>query len=203
MRAPWRLVALAGAMLLAQLWLAAPAHAQIWVVTEPDGSQRFTTTPEPGARVYMRTRVVRPAGGSGAGDSPYADAIEAAASESGLDAALIRAVIATESAFNARAVSPKGALGLMQLMPDTAAELGVADVWNPADNIRGGASHLARLYGKYRDVSLALAAYNAGEGAVERYGGIPPYEETETYVQRVLSSYRQFRINPPSNTTFK
>ena len=81
----------------------------------------------------------------------------------------------------------------MQLMPATAAELGVADVWNPADNIRGGASHLARLYGKYGDVSLALAAYNAGEGSVERYGGIPPYPETKAYVSRVLASYRQFQ----------
>lgn len=179
------------AVLLALLWATPVVHAQIWVVTAADGSQRFTTTPEPGARLYMRTAV--PRGAARAGESPYSDAIAAAAAESGLEPALIRAVIATESNFDPRAVSPKGAKGLMQLMPATAAELGVLDVWNPHDNIRGGSSHLARLYGKYGEMTLALAAYNAGEKAVQRYGGVPPYSETRAYVRRVLASYRQFR----------
>jgi len=82
----------------------------------------------------------------------------------------------------------------MQLMPATADDLGVRDVWNPDDNIRGGTAHLARLLGKYDDdASLALAAYNAGEGTVDRHGGVPPFRETQQYVSRVLGYYRSYR----------
>lgn len=169
------------------------AEAQIWVVTEPDGSERFTSRPEPGARVYMATRHDSRPTYSTATSGEFRAEIGAAAADTGLDPALIRAVIATESAFDPTAVSPKGAQGLMQLMPATARELRVKNVWNPMDNIGGGARHLARLVKRYADLSLALAAYNAGEGAVDRYGGIPPYRETQDYVQRVLTRMERYQ----------
>jgi len=112
--------------------------------------------------------------------------IQEAALASGVDAALIRAIIHAESAYQADAVSPKGAQGLMQLMPQTAKMLQVSDPFNPANNIEGGARHLADLLKQFDgDVTLAAAAYNAGAGAVQKYGGVPPYDETREYVRRV------------------
>ncbi len=109
----------------------------------------------------------------------------------GLDPALLRAVVSVESNFKAEAVSPKGAQGLMQLMPSTAASLGVRDAFDPADNVDGGSRHLASLLASYGgDLKKALAAYNAGEGAVARHGGVPPYRETREYVDKVLKRYR-------------
>lgn len=177
---------------------APPAGAQIWVVTGPDGSQRFTSEPEPGARVYVPTphtrALARAAARPGApSTTSYVEEIAAAAGESGLDPHLIRAVIANESAFDPAALSPKGASGLMQLMPATARSLGVGNIWNPRENIRGGTAHLGRLLARYDDLALALAAYNAGEEAVDRYGGIPPYPETQEYVRRVLRSYERYQ----------
>ena len=113
------------------------------------------------------------------------EAIQSASRDSGLDASLIRAVIHAESGGDSSAVSPKGAIGPMQLMPDTAAELGV-DPRDPAQNILGGSRYLAALKKQFGDDRLALAAYNAGPGAVERHGGIPPYPETQAYVRHVL-----------------
>jgi soluble lytic murein transglycosylase-like protein len=118
--------------------------------------------------------------------SPYRDEIETAAREFGVDPALVRAVIHAESAFNPKARSPKGAQGLMQLMPGTARELGVTDTLTVADNIRGGVRYLARMLKTFDgDIRLATAAYNAGPGAVSRYKGVPPYAETQAYVERV------------------
>ena len=112
------------------------------------------------------------------------------AAQHGLRADLVRAVIQAESAFNPLARSPKGAMGLMQLMPATAAELGVTDAYDPAQNIRGGVTYLKSLLVQFSDnEELALAAYNAGPGAVSRHGGIPPYQETQNYVRRVLDRY--------------
>lgn len=110
----------------------------------------------------------------------------------GLDPALVLAVAAVESAFQPKAVSPKGAQGLMQLMPGTAAELGVQDAFDPADNLDGGSRYLAALLAQYGgDVAKALAAYNAGAGAVRRHNGIPPYRETRDYVKKVLKRYEK------------
>lgn len=121
-----------------------------------------------------------------------ASLLEAAALRHGLDPALVRAVVQVESAFQPAAVSPKGAQGLMQLMPGTAVALGVRDAFDPAQNLEGGSRHLAGLVQAYGgDLKKALAAYNAGAGAVARHGGIPPYRETREYVARVLTRYRR------------
>ena len=117
----------------------------------------------------------------------YADEIQAAASRHGVDQALVQSVIGVESAFNPWAVSPKGAQGLMQLMPQTASSLGVRDAFNPRQNIDGGVRHLRYLIDRFPgNLSLALAAYNAGENAVNAYRGVPPYAETQAYVRKVL-----------------
>jgi soluble lytic murein transglycosylase-like protein len=116
----------------------------------------------------------------------FKDEIAAAAASTGVDVALLRAVIHAESAFNPMAVSNKGAQGLMQLMPGTAGDLGVSDAFNVAQNIGGGAKYLAQLLKDFNgNTQLATAAYNAGEAAVQKYGGVPPYDETQVYVQRV------------------
>lgn len=117
----------------------------------------------------------------------YAAEIQEIARAHGVSPGLITAVMRTESGFDSAAVSSKGAGGLMQLMPGTAAALGVVDRFNPRENIRGGVRHLRHLLDRYQgSVVMALAAYNAGEGAVDTYRGIPPYPETQQYVRRVL-----------------
>lgn len=121
--------------------------------------------------------------------SPYSSQILAAAKEHRVDPSFIAAVIKVESNGHARAVSRKGARGLMQLMPATARRLGVRSPFDPRDNIRGGVAYLAELAERFGETNadLILAAYNAGEGAVEEYGGVPPYRETRDYVRRVLA----------------
>jgi soluble lytic murein transglycosylase len=107
-----------------------------------------------------------------------------------LDSDLLRAVVQTESNYDPDAVSKKGAVGLMQLMPETARRMGVTDPFHPAENLEAGARHLRRLIQKYEGrLPLALSAYNAGEKAVERYEGIPPFPETRNYVEKVLKAY--------------
>ncbi len=107
-----------------------------------------------------------------------------------LETKLVQAVIQVESAYKVRAVSHKGAQGLMQLMPETAEELGVEDVFDAEENIRGGTRYLRRLLNRFGRLDLALAAYNAGPSAVAKYRGVPPYDETRRYVQKVLHIYR-------------
>ncbi len=116
--------------------------------------------------------------------------VRASAAAAGVDPRLVAAVARAESGFDPQATSATGAAGLMQLMPETARALGVADPYDPAQNMRGGASYLRRLLARFHEVPLALAAYNAGPGAVERYGGVPPFPETQAYVARVLAMYR-------------
>lgn len=123
---------------------------------------------------------------------PYAGLVLQAAQMTAVDPVLIHAIMAVESGHNTKAISPRGARGLMQLMPDTARELGVVDPHDPTQSIVAGARHLGKLLHMFnQDLTLALAAYNAGAGAVQRYGSrIPPYAETMTFVPRVLAKYR-------------
>ena len=120
------------------------------------------------------------------------------AARQALDPALVLAIMRIESAFDPRALSPMGAMGLMQLMPGTARRFGVSDPWNAAQNLAGGVAYLRFLLERYDgDVALAAAAYNAGEGAVDKYGGVPPYAETTAYVQALRSIYSKSRHPVP------
>jgi len=124
----------------------------------------------------------------------FVDEIRAAAQVFAVDESLIRAIIHAESAYQPEALSPRGAQGLMQLMPATQEELQITDVFDPGNNIEGGTLYLSRLLDQFnQSVDLATAAYNAGPGAVREYGGIPPYQETKEYVRRVKILYRRYR----------
>ncbi len=131
--------------------------------------------------------------------TPYATEITTAAQANGLDPALLAGLIKQESGFNANAGSPAGARGLTQLMPGTAAALGVTNVLDPAQSLDGGAKYLRQQLDAFGgDVTRALAAYNAGPGAVQRYGGVPPYAETQNYVRVVQANAAQYRAAAPT-----
>jgi soluble lytic murein transglycosylase-like protein len=144
----------------------------------------------PGAvRGFVPDEVLDEVAGLAGGD--LRDLAAATARRHRLDPDLVLAVVSVESGFRPQAVSPKGAQGLMQLMPKTASSLGVADALDPVQNLDGGARHLGQLLTLYGgDLTRALAAYNAGAGAVDRHGGVPPYRETRAYVKKVLERYR-------------
>jgi len=128
----------------------------------------------------------------------HAQLIQRLAPRFAIDARLALAIARAESNFDAMAVSPKNAMGLMQLIPDTASRFGVRNAFDPEQNVRGGLAYLRWLLDRFNgDVSLASAAYNAGEGAVDRHGGVPPYAETQQYVQRILHFYRAPRHRAP------
>jgi soluble lytic murein transglycosylase-like protein len=149
-----------------------------------------TTTPAQPAFAAQLAGAMSPssAPASAIGANPFAAEISAAAARNGVDPALLTGLIKAESNFDPSATSPAGAQGLAQLMPATAAGLGVTNPLDPTQAIEGGARYLRQQLDRFGgDASKALAAYNAGPGAVERFGGIPPYEETQNYVRRVLS----------------
>lgn len=190
-------------LVVACLALPAAVHAEIYMQVEADGS--VTLTDEVRGSGYQRmtpgpAAPPRPAA-QGAGDPPgdwadlpFAPLVAAAAAEHDVPEALIHAVIRAESNYDPAAVSPQGAVGLMQLMPATARELGLNDARDPAANIRAGTQYLKRLLGMFgNDVALALAAYNAGPAAVTRSGGTPPYGETRRYVPRVIKHFERLR----------
>lgn len=165
---------------------------EVGIVLSNSDETRTNLLPLPvQAQPQAPARRVRPAG---ARAEPFMLLVRAAARSHDVPEALLRALIEVESGFDPRAVSPKGAVGLTQLMPRTARALGVADPRDPGANIQGGARYLKDLLARHgNDVALALAAYNAGEAAVRRAGGIPAFAETRAYVPRVLLRYHQLQ----------
>src|SRR5215813_2269294 len=180
-----------GALAVAATMAAAtPAAAQVYKRTASDGTTYFTNIqPNP---TYQRTAPTtrEPQRQASADYGLYSREIAEASARYAVPERLIWAVIRVESGFDPRAVSPKGARGLMQLMPETAALLGVRDVFNPRENIHGGARHLRGMMDRFNyDLPMAIAAYNAGDRPVAAFRGIPPYPETREYVARVLRHY--------------
>ena len=168
-------------------WLSA-AHADIYRYVDENGVIHFTNTPTNSRfNLYLK---------DSGGTPELADIIRRYSSHFRLEEALVKAVIKVESDYNPRAVSSKGALGLMQLLPETARLLKVLDPMNPEENIRGGSRYLREMLDQFNgDLELALAAYNAGPNAVRRHGGIPPYDETRNYVTQVKKYMRHYRQN--------
>jgi len=170
-------------------WVSTVRAESIYYQVEEDGSIRLTNAPdEKGYHAFMATGNASDSGGAPTGR--YSEQIRRASGRYGLDPNLVEAVIATESNFNPWAVSPKGARGLMQLMPGTARRFGVQNIHDATQNIEGGTQYLRYLLDLFGgDLVLTLAAYNAGEGVVQSLGRVPNYQETRQYVDRVLARY--------------
>ena len=182
-------------LLLPCLTLSA-VRADVYVHKNKEGVLTFTNVPTHSGYRRVIRETNSPSSAPVYLSTSFDDLIVSASSRHSIDADLIRAVIKAESGFNSNARSPKGAMGLMQLMPDTARLYNVLDAYSPSENIEGGARHLRLLLSRYRgDMELSLAAYNAGINAVERHGGIPPFAETREYVRRVLRFYNGYRGN--------
>jgi transglycosylase-like protein with SLT domain len=189
-------------VLTAALASAAPVHAETFKLTAPDGTVHFTNAPtDPRYRRMGFTGTEAGFLRLPQGDTrPYLREITEAAERYGVPERLVTAVIRAESGFNSRAVSRKGAQGLMQLMPETASLLGVRNSFDPRQNIDGGVRHLRGLIDRFaNNIALAVAAYNAGEKAVTTYGRIPPYPETQDYVTKVLRFYGIGSIDNPDS----
>jgi soluble lytic murein transglycosylase-like protein len=183
------------------LALTAPAEAQIMAVQDPNGKMVYVNAEPPTwVRTTARGRGIslaapaQPGGGNGPVLHPNRPELERLLEQTAerhqIDPALVRAVVAVESAWDPRAVSPKGAMGLMQLMPERAARLGVSDPFDPEQNLDAGVRHLRELLERYDgNLELALAAYNAGPGAVDRNGRVPNIPETMDYVRKITEAY--------------
>ncbi|MEM7249864.1 MAG: lytic transglycosylase domain-containing protein [Pseudomonadota bacterium] len=184
------------ALAVMPLWLIAPdAAADVYKFVDKNGVVHLTDRPlGPGYKLILRTKRRSPPSNYSKNRKRYTPMINEMARRAQLDRALVHAVVTAESAYNPGAVSKAGAVGLMQLMPGTAKRYGVRDRRDPAQNVWGGVRYLRDLLEQFNDLSLALAAYNAGENAVIKYGRkIPPYPETQQYVKRVLQYYRRHR----------
>jgi soluble lytic murein transglycosylase-like protein len=174
----------------------------LYAYLDENGARVFTniapTSPVADLKITGAVPVPTPAPvPSNSKSEPYDSIIEKYANDYHLDASLIKSIIATESGFNPKAVSPKGARGLMQLMPATAEQLGVSNSFDPEQNIQGGVKYLRSLMNSFNeDISLSLAAYNAGENRVQRLGRIPPIKETQNYVQSVTKLYEKSKSEP-------
>jgi soluble lytic murein transglycosylase-like protein len=183
---------------------ATPAKSDIYKYVDNEGVMHFTDAPtDRRFKIFMRDlkkdrklRTNFKIAASFRNKAEFEPLIKSLASEYGVDSNLIKAVIHAESGYNPNAVSPKGAQGLMQLMPKTAQGLKVSNSFDPKENIRGGVRYLRFLLDTFKgDVTLALAAYNAGLNRVSQYGGVPPYQETRNYVSRVLSYQKSYQSN--------
>ncbi|MGC8698178.1 MAG: lytic transglycosylase domain-containing protein [Halothiobacillus sp.] len=179
------------------------AQADVYVLRDANGVAHLTNVPpkkDAGYKLFQKSALTAPkAWRDGFSLVPRLDVhifdteIDHYARQFGVDPTLVRAVMHAESAFNPNAVSSAGAGGLMQLMPQTAARFGVVDRFNPSENIAGGVAYLAFLLDLFKgNQQLAVAAYNAGEGAVQKYAGVPPYNETQQYVTRVLDLHQRY-----------
>lgn len=159
-----------------------PASADIYRYVDADGVMHFTNTPTHAQWDFYR----KEQGASQQGGALYGEIIQHYSNLYRLEEALVKAVIKVESDYDPQTVSSKGAQGLMQLIPETARDLRVANAFDPSENIRGGSQYLRWMLDQFNgNLDLALAAYNAGPNAVKRHGGIPPYNETRNYIQRV------------------
>lgn len=183
---------------------AALSEADIYKYVDTEGVEHYTDTPTSRKfKIFMRDlkkdkklRTNFKFAAAYRNKEEFEPIIKSLASEYGVDISLVKAVIHAESGYNPNAVSPKGAQGLMQLMPRTAQGLKVSNSFDPKENIRGGVRYLRFLLDTFNgDVSLALAAYNAGLTKVSQYGGIPPYQETRNYVSRVLNYQKSYQSN--------
>jgi soluble lytic murein transglycosylase-like protein len=188
---------------------AGPASAQIYTWRDGSGNLVLSNKPRSGdapvttyavpGTSLIRTATTPPLSRAA---RAYDDLITEHASRHGISPELVRAVIQAESGFNPRAVSPKGAMGLMQLMPATARDLGVENPFHPGENIRAGVAYLARLLSRFKqNVELALAAYNAGPHRVDQYDGVPPYRETQAYVKKITGAAKA--VTPPEPLIYK
>ncbi len=198
---PVLLAAVLGGLTLGIFSPAAPALADIYRYTDENGVMHITNLPtSPDYKLWIKERrvIIK----AGIDMTQYGPLIQKASDKYKVDYSLVKAVIKAESNFNHKAVSPKGAQGLMQLMPRTASTLQVKDSFEPESNIEGGVKYLRYLMNVYNGhLPLALAAYNAGEKAVAKYGGVPPYAETKGYVKRVLALYKQYSAEPKEGRT--
>ncbi|KPA17269.1 Lytic transglycosylase-like, catalytic domain protein [Candidatus Magnetomorum sp. HK-1] len=168
-------------------------EADIFYYKDENGTLHFTNSPESqNSYKVFRRNVFKNWYPTTHDQTRYESVILEAARTYDIDHTLIKAVIKAESNFNPRAVSPKGARGLMQIMPDNFRTLGVYNPFDPRQNIMGGTRYLRQLFNKFDNLTLALAAYNAGPTAVSTYNNIPPYKETQQYVKRVLRYYRSY-----------
>lgn len=200
---------IAGLLLAGLMIPSLSAQAAIYVYQLPDGS-RIITDHIVQSRDYKLVRASRTIEGVGmvaanrapeyfrADPASYDNLIRRMSRQYKVDPALVKAVVRAESAFNPYATSHKGASGLMQLMPATAEVYGVNDIYDPTQNIRGGVRYLKDLLARYNNTRLAIAAYNAGPTAVKRYRGIPPYNETQNYVRKVMRYKKHYaRVDWP------
>jgi soluble lytic murein transglycosylase-like protein len=190
----WHVILVLLTMILA---FTSPASADIYKYVDTEGVIHLTNVPTQTGVKYtliMREKRVLLDRKLGENISQYDELIMKASGKYNVEPALVKAIIKAESNFNHRAVSRKGAKGLMQLMPATASYLQVRDSFHPENNIEGGVKYVRYLLNFFNgNLPLVIAAYNAGENAVVRYGGIPPYRETQTYVRRVLSYLDRFK----------
>jgi soluble lytic murein transglycosylase-like protein len=180
-------------LIILTIFVISPAMADIYLYIDSQGVLHFTNTPTSNRyKVYMRESLKRPEAFYTI--ESYDDVISEAAKRNGLSSSLLKALIHVESFFNPRAVSKKGAMGLMQIMPENLQLLNINDPFDPWQNIMGGAAYLRAMLERFSgQLPLALAAYNAGPTAVEKYNDIPPYPETQDYVQKVMRFFHLYK----------